>query len=160
MSMKEERRKVLELIYKEMSHASNYSYPKELADIVKALEAAELAEREAELKSKLAEAENSNKEREFDLKEQELDIKERELEIKHQAMLAEREDAKKDRELQEKARLRELIVNSCITVGTTALWGLIFVHELRATRKFEMTGTEVSAASRWLKNAFPKVKLF
>lgn len=160
MSMKEERQKVLALIYEEMSRNSNFHYTKELAEIVKTLEAAELADREAELKSRIAEAESDNKEREFDLKEQELDLKERELEIKQRSMLADRNDANLDRELQDKIKLRELIVNSCITIGTTALWGLIFVHELKATRTFEMTGTEVSAASRWLKNAFPKVRLF
>ncbi len=160
MSVNEKRRKVIDAIYEEMSHASNHSYTKELAEIIKTLEAAELAEKEFELKEDATRAEFVNAERDFDLKEQDLDLRERELEIKDRAAATDEVNAQTDREVQDKAKLRELIVNAAITIGQAALWGAIFVHELKATRIFEVEGTETSAAGRWLKNSFPKVRLF
>lgn len=160
MSVKDERKKVLEMIYKEMGRHSNYSYPKELADIIKTLEAAEAAEREFELKELDAEVNNANTERDFDLREQEFDLKERELELRKELAAAESTNAQLARELENTIKLRELITHACITIGQAALWGAIFVHELKATRLFEVEGTETSAAGKWLKNSFPKVRLF
>lgn len=124
MSVGEQREKVLERLYEEMSRKSNFSYDEDLAKVITALESARVAEKEFELKDTLALTDNAN--------------------------------ADMDREL----RFRELIVNTCVTAGQALLWGLIFVAELKATRRFEQTGTETSAASRWLKNSFPKVRLF
>ena len=128
MSVEKKREEVLESIYEEMSHKSNFSYDKNLADTIKALEAARLADKEFKLKDDVALTDNANKEI--------------------------------DREHEERLKRRELIVNACVAAGTTIFWGLIFICELTATRRFEETGTETSVASRWLKNSVPKPKQF
>lgn len=156
MSVEEKREKVLELIYEEMAHKSNFSYDKTLADVVKSLESARLADQELAFKKAEAETSEEQENRDFELKEKELALKEKEFELKDALALTDNANAEMDRA----ARKRELIVTSCITAGQAILWGLIFVHELSMTRKFEETGTELSAASRWLKNSFPKVRLF
>lgn len=127
MSVDEKREQVLEAIYEEMAHKSNYNYDKSLAEIIKALEAARLAEKEFELKDSVALTDNAN--------------------------------AVEDRQQENKIKLRELITSSCLTIAQTAVWALIFVAEMSATRKFEETGVETSAVSRWLKSSFPKVRL-
>ena len=127
MSVDEKREKVLESLYEEMLHKSNYHYDKDLAEVIKALEAARLAEKEFELKDAEVLTENAN--------------------------------AVEARKLEDKIKLRELVVNTAVTLGQAALWATIFVLQMEATRKFEETGTETSAVSRWLKQSFPKMRL-
>lgn len=65
-----------------------------------------------------------------------------------------------DRDAERKRELMRLAATAGVTLVTNIVWGIIFVHELRATREFEVDGTETSAAGRWLKTSFPKVKMF
>lgn len=156
MSVDEKREKVLELIYEEMAHKSNYAYDKTLAEMIKALESARQAEKEHELKTAISEKDDANAKADRELKERELELAEKEFELKDTLALTDNANAEMDRE----ARFKELLVNSALTLGNALLWGIIFVGELKATRKFEETGTETSAASRWLKSSFPKVRFF
>jgi len=65
-----------------------------------------------------------------------------------------------DRDAERKRELVRFAATAGVTLVTNLVWGVIFVHELRATREFEVDGTETSAAGRWLKTSFPKVKMF
>lgn len=56
--------------------------------------------------------------------------------------------------------LTKILVTAIVTMVTNVAWGIIFTKELEATRLFEVEGTETSAASRWLKQSFPKMRLF
>ena len=156
MSVDKKREEVLESLYEEMAHKSNYTYDKTLAETIKALESARAAEKE----SKLKENESQIKAKEMQLKEQELQLREKEFNLKDAVALTDNANAEIDRKQEDRIRLRELVVNSVVALLPALVWGTIFVVELTATRKFEETGTETSAASRWLKNSFPKVKGF
>lgn len=63
-----------------------------------------------------------------------------------------------DRTHEAKMEVAKLLATAGVTVITNVAWGMIFVHELKATRQFEVDGTETSAAGRWLKNSFPKMR--
>ena len=61
-----------------------------------------------------------------------------------------------ERKHNDRNELIKLGVTAGITIVSNVVWGMIFVHELQATRQFEIDGTETSAAGRWLKQSFPK----
>jgi cellobiose-specific phosphotransferase system component IIA len=92
--------------------------------------------------------------------ELELKLKAKEAQLKDDAQLFENANKEIDRKHEFKTELLKLAVTSGVSAITTAMWGLIFVHELKATRVFELDGTEGSAAGRWLKNSFPKPRVF
>lgn len=95
-----------------------------------------------------------------DLKEKDLDIKERDLELRGDILAFDNANKEIDREAEQRRELIRLACTAGVTIITNVAWGMIFVHELRATRQFEVDGTETSAAGRWLKQSFPKMKLF
>lgn len=81
---------------------------------------------------------------------------EREVQIKDDSLGFDNAHSELERQQEERTELIKLLVTSGITIATNLVWGMIFVHELNATRLFEKDGTETSAAGRWLKQSFPK----
>lgn len=81
---------------------------------------------------------------------------EEEAHIKEDALDFDNAHNELERQQEERTELIKLLVTSGITIATNLVWGMIFVHELNATRLFEKDGTETSAAGRWLKQSFPK----
>ena len=81
---------------------------------------------------------------------------EEENELKGETLAFDNAHREIDRQHADRSELMKLLVTSGITIATNIAWGLIFVHELEATRRFEIDGTETSAAGRWLKQSFPK----
>ena len=45
-----------------------------------------------------------------------------------------------------------------VTLVTSLVWAVIFVHEMNATRVFEVDGTPTSAADKWGRMLFPKFR--
>lgn len=64
-----------------------------------------------------------------------------------------------DRQHNDRNELVKVLATAAVNIAINVAWGMIFVHELKATRKFEIDGTEVSAAGRWLKQSFPKMRM-
>lgn len=93
---------------------------------------------------------------ELDLEQGELKVKEGELKLKDDCALVDNANKEIDRKQAFKVEVLKALITAGVSVVTTAAWGMIFVHELKATRLFEIEGTEISAAGRWLKNSFPK----
>lgn len=86
-------------------------------------------------------------------------IAEGELELKSEELEFNNAHHQIDKEEHEKEERAKLIANAAVSLVTSALWAVIFVHELRQTRLFEVNGTETSAAGKWLKQAFPKMRV-
>lgn len=86
-------------------------------------------------------------------------IKEKELSLKEDTLAFENAHHEIDRKHDDRNELIRLVVTSGVTLVTSVLWGVIMVHEMRATRLFEVEGTETSAVGRWLKQSFPKPRL-
>lgn len=97
---------------------------------------------------------------EIKLRQKEADLREREIELRGDEIEFNNAHHQIDAKNNTRNELIRLGVTSGVTLVTSLIWGAIFVHELKATRQFEVEGTEVSAAGKWLKNSFPKVKLF
>lgn len=81
---------------------------------------------------------------------------EEEARIKEDALDFDNAHNELERQQEKWMELIKLFVTSGITIATNIVWGMIFIHELNATREFETNGTETSAAGRWLKQSFPK----
>mgnify|MGYP006988905875 CR=1 FL=1 len=84
------------------------------------------------------------------------EAKDGELAVKSEELTFENANHEIDVEHEDRSELIKLLVTSGITILTNVVWGMIFIHELNATREFERDGTETSAAGRWLKQSFPK----
>lgn len=123
-----------------------------VVQLISTLESARVAEIEARQK------EDSSK-KEAALKEQELSLKKEELKLKDDIALTDNANRDMDRRHQMHIELLRDAITGAVTLVTTGIWSMIFIHELKQTRLFEIDGTEVSAAGRWLKNSFPKPKL-
>lgn len=120
-----------------------------VAQLIATLESSRVAEMEAHQKE-------VSSEREAALKEQELALKKEELRLRDDVALTDNAQRDMDRKQQTHAEMLRAAVTVGTSVLTTAVWGVIFVHEMKQTRLFEVEGTEVSAAGRWLKSSFPK----
>ena len=123
----------------------------------------ERKDRDLEIKYKELEQDLAMKSRELELKSKDLELKDRDLDLKGEALAfdnAHYEIDKEHKERSDRGELAKTIVSTFITLATNVVWGMIFVHEMQATRLFEVEGTETSAAGRWLKQSFPKVRLF
>ena len=84
------------------------------------------------------------------------EAKEAELAAKSEELAFDNANHEIDVEHDDRKELIKILVTSGITIVTNVIWGVIFVHELKQTRLFEVEGTETSAAGRWLKQSFPK----
>ena len=145
MDIEKKRNEVLLGIYDEMSRTANSGYEKTLADIVKAMEGTRTSEEELRLKQR------------------ELDLKEREIKLKEDIALLESANAIENRKLERIDKVLDavkIVLEVGTKVGLGIFWSRFFASELTQTRLFEVENTETSAASRWLKNSLPKVKLF
>ena len=84
----------------------------------------------------------------------------KEIDLKGDVLAFDNANKEIDRDAETKRELARILITAGVTIVTNVAWGMIFVHELKATRQFEIDGTETSAAGRWLKTSFPKVKMF
>ena len=124
----------------------------------------DLEKKETELQLKMSElqlkeTELQMKARDFDIKDAELELKQKEFDLKDNQVLVDNAARDMDRRDHLKMEILKVLGTASVSLITTIMWGALFTHELRATRAFELEGTEVSAAGRWLKNSFPKPRV-
>ena len=84
--------------------------------------------------------------------------KEMELELKNETLEFDNAHHEIDKNQHAKEELVKVLVTSGITVLVNVAWLMLYKHELAQTRIFEVEGTETSAAGKWLKQSFPKMR--
>lgn len=131
-----------------------------IVQLIVALENAQSNEQEHQLKQDELEQKRVEAEHRVWLDKETTELQKRDLAVKEDALAF--DNAKHDIDIKHEDRreIAKLVISSAITVAGTVVWATLFAQELEQTRVFEVKGTETSAASRWLKSSFPKVKMF